>query len=148
MRAVETKFEVAVPCEAAVRAFVELDAMKKWWGVERGLVEAREGGVWALAWERSEHGFKYIITGRITRLESRRVVISEVLYFNPDKPIFGPMSLTFEASPRAAGCELTIRQDGYGNGEDWDWYYKVVSWAWPEVAKDIKKYLETGEAAH
>lgn len=142
MRAVETKVEIAVSPEAAVRAFTELQAMQQWWHVERGLVEAREGGVWALAWERSEHGFKYVITGRIASLKPRRLVITEMLYFNPDRPVFGPMSLTLEADPAASGCELTIRQDGYGEGADWDWYHKVVSWAWPEVAQDIKVYLE------
>ncbi len=30
------------------------------------------------------------------------------------------------------------------DGEDWDWYYKVVSWAWPEVAKKLKEFLERG----
>lgn len=142
MRAVETKIKVAASPEAAVRAFLDLQAMKQWWHVERGLVQAYERGVWALAWERSEHGFKYVITGRIASLEPRRLVITEMLYFNPDRPVFGPMSLTVEAAPILEGCELTIQQDGYGNGADWGWYYKVVSWAWPEVAKDIKGFLE------
>lgn len=127
----------------AIRAFVDLDAMKQWWHVERGLVESRTGGIWALAWERSEHGFKYVITGRIALLEPQRLVITEMLYFNPERPIFGPMSLTVEAAPAADACELTIKQDGYGDGPDWDWYYKVVSWAWPEVAKELKEFLES-----
>ncbi len=143
MRKVEATIHVRATPEAAVRAFVELDAMKAWWHVERGLVEPpRAGGVWALAWERSEHGFKYVITGRIASLDPRRLVISEMLYFNPERPIFGPMTLTVEATPSTDGCDLTVCQDGYGDGEDWDWYYKVVSWAWPEVLKEIKEFLE------
>ncbi|HET7873131.1 MAG TPA: SRPBCC domain-containing protein [Terriglobales bacterium] len=143
MKAVETTVHVAASPEAALQAFLQLEAMQKWWGVERGLVEPREGGVWALAWERSEHGFKYVITGRISSLQpGRQVVITEMLYFNPERPVLGPMSLTITATRASGGCDLTIRQDGYRDGPDWDWYYKVVSWAWPEVAKDIKSYLE------
>lgn len=143
MKAVETTVHVAASPEAALQAFLQLEAMQKWWGVERGLVEPREGGVWALAWERSEHGFKYVITGRISSLQpGRQVVITEMLYFNPERPVLGPMSLTITATPAHGSCDLTIRQDGYRDGPDWDWYYKVVSWAWPEVAKDIKSYLE------
>ena len=143
MRAVKTSIAVASTPEAALQVFLDLDAMKNWWHVDRGVVEPREGGVWAFAWERSEHGFKYVITGRINALEpGKRLVITEMLYFNPDRPVFGPMSLTVEAAPTTDGCVLTIIQDGYGNGPDWDWYYKVVSWAWPEVAKEIKAFLE------
>lgn len=142
MRTVQTRIHVVTTPEAAARAFLNLDAMRQWWHVDRGLVEPREGGVWALAWERSEHGFKYVITGRIASLGPGRVVITEMLYFNPDRPILGPMSLTVTAVPATGGCELTIQQDGYGDGPDWDWYYKVVSWAWPEVAKDFREFLE------
>jgi hypothetical protein len=147
MRTIETKIHVAVRPETALQAFLQLEAMQKWWSVDRGLVEAREGGVWALAWERSEHGFKYVITGRIASLlPGRQLLISEMLYFNPDRPVLGPMSLMIAAAPANGGCELTIRQDGYREGADWDWYYKVVSWAWPEVAKDIKSFLEAQSA--
>jgi uncharacterized protein YndB with AHSA1/START domain len=145
MKAVETRIDVATSPDSALRAFLDLDAIKKWWHVERGLLEPREGGVWAFAWERSEQGFKYVITGRIGLIQpGRRLMITEMLYFNPDRPIFGPMSLTVEAVLKGAGCELTIVQDGYGEGPDWEWYYKVVRWAWPEVAKEIKEFLEAG----
>jgi activator of Hsp90 ATPase-like protein len=142
MRAVEARIEVSISPEAAVDAFLDLEAMRGWWHVERGLVQVREGGVWALAWERSEHGFKYVITGRIASLEPRRLLITEMLYFNPERPVFGPMSLAVDAAPTLAGCELTVRQDGYGDGADWDWYYRVVRWAWPEVLKELKEFLE------
>jgi uncharacterized protein YndB with AHSA1/START domain len=145
MRAVKASIGIAVAPAIAIQAFLDLEAIKKWWHVDRGVLEPRAGGVWAFAWERSEHGFKYVITGRIKTLEQgKRLVITEMLYFNPDRPIFGPMALMVEAVPAAQGCVLTITQDGYGDGPEWDWYYKVVSWAWPEVAKEIKDFLETG----
>jgi hypothetical protein len=149
MRTVETRIRVAAKPEAALGAFLHVNAMREWWHVERGLVEPREGGVWAIAWECSEHGFKYVITGRLASVDlARRLVISEMLYFNPDRPVLGPMTLTVEAVPVENGCELAIRQEGYRDGSDWDWYYKAVSWAWPEVAKDIKQFLETPSSLH
>ncbi len=53
------------------------------------------------------------------------------------------MSLTVTAKRTAAGSLLTIRQDGYADGPDWDWLYESVRVAWPEVAKTIKRFLES-----
>jgi len=150
MRTVEATAQIATTRERAIQAFLQLDALRDWWHVDRGLVAPCEGGIWAFAWERSEHGFKYVITGRITALDpARRLVISDMLYFNPERPVLGPMSLTVEAVPFENGCRLTVRQEVTGEGGDWDWYYKVLNWAWPEVLKELKEYLEhPQEEAH
>ena len=138
MRHVETSIEVAAAAPAVVRAFLELPALEKWWHVDRGVVDPRIGGVWALAWQRSEHGFKYFITGRIDALTDSRLQIGNLVYFNPERAALGPMALTIESD----GKRMTIRQDGYREGGDWDWYYEAVSKAWPMVAEDIKAFLE------
>jgi uncharacterized protein YndB with AHSA1/START domain len=143
MRQVEATIAVRAAPQSAVWAFTDVGAMRQWWGVERGLVEARVGGVWALTWKRSDQGFKYVVTGRVATLEPDRLVISDYLYFHPDRPVLGPMTLTVSAT--AAGDSssvITIRQDGYQEGPHWDWYYDTVCAAWPEVAKLIKRFLE------
>jgi uncharacterized protein YndB with AHSA1/START domain len=143
MRNFETTVRVGAPPKALIRAFIDVEAMRQWWGVERGLVEPREGGVWALAWDRSPEGFKYVMTGRIISLEpGRRLRIADMLYFNPERAVLGPMTLIVEVASVAGVCEMTIRQEGYQDGLDWNWYYDAVRSAWPEVAKSVKRYAE------
>lgn len=142
MKHVETKIRVDASPEAVLRAFTDVEAMRQWWGVDRGLVDPRQGGVWALAWDRTSNGFRYVTTGRIASIERGRLCITELVYFNPDHPVLGPMSLTVEVAAVEKGCLLTIRQDGYRDGPDWDWYYDAVRAAWPEVAKLIKEFVE------
>jgi uncharacterized protein YndB with AHSA1/START domain len=145
MKHVETTVRVAAPPEALIRAFIDVEAMGQWWGVDRGLVEPREGGTWALAWERSPAGFKYVTTGRIMSLEpGRRICIAELVYFNPERPVLGPMTLTVEVAAVEGGSDVTIRQEGYQDVSDWNWYYDAVRVAWPEVAKSLKRYAELG----
>jgi hypothetical protein len=50
--------------------------------------------------------------------------------------------LTVSAKQKWNSAELTLCQDGYQNGVDWDWYYEAVKLAWPSVAQNLKKYLE------
>jgi hypothetical protein len=38
---------------------------------------------------------------------------------------------------------MTIRQQGYREGADWDWSYEAVRDAWPRVAKSAQIYLES-----
>ena len=143
MRHVETSISVHASPEATLQAFARVDAMRQWWGADRGLIEPREGGVWSLAWERSAAGFKYVTTGRIDVLQpGRRLGINNLVYFNPDRTVLGPMALTVTVVPTEIGCDLTIRQEGYQDGPEWDWYYDSVRAAWPEVAKLVKQYAE------
>jgi hypothetical protein len=37
---------------------------------------------------------------------------------------------------------MTIRQEGYKDGPDWNWYYDSVGAAWPEVTQFVKRYAE------
>jgi uncharacterized protein YndB with AHSA1/START domain len=143
MRHVETTIRVEAPPEVLIRAFSDVEAMRQWWGVDCGLVKPQEDGVWALAWEHSSKGFKYVMTGRILSLErDRRICIVDLVYFSPDRAVLGPMTLTVEVASVQGGSEMTIRQEGYQDGPDWNWYYEAVCAAWPEVAKSVKRYAE------
>jgi hypothetical protein len=66
-----------------------------------------------------------------------------MVYFNPQRPIFGPMELMILTTPERVGTTLTVVQSGYQKGDDWDWYYNVVKDAWPSVTAKIKNYLES-----
>jgi hypothetical protein len=133
MRKVQASLE-SPRADAAIRAFLDLDALRGWWGVEKALVEPRPGGLWAVSWQKNT----YVSTGRIEVLEPARLVIGNYVYFNPERPVLGPMTLTVASS----GKEATVTQDGYRDGPDWDWYYESVRVAWPQVMPSLKAWLE------
>ena len=144
MREVSAQIVVAASCERALRAFLEVDAMRQWWGVERGLVETHEGGVWALAWERSDHGFRYVSTGTIAAYRPGEYLrIENMVYLNPDHVVLGPMQLHVSVSDDEGGTLLAVRQSGYQEGEEWDWYYQAVVQAWPVTLEMVKEFLES-----
>lgn len=144
MRKVTAEFEVRAMPERVIAAFLEFDALRAWWRVERALVEPKVGGVYALAWGITERGFQYVTTGIVGALDLACFLrIDHYTYFHPERSILGPMTLTVEAAPLVdRRAVMRITQDGYQMGSDWDWYYEAVRQAWPQVGKDVVRYLE------
>lgn len=122
---------------------MDFDMLNGWWGVEKALVEKREGGVYALVWDISESGFRYVATGIIKSYKADAILeIENYTYLNLKMPIMGPMGLIIEAIVKNNQTELTVTQTGYQSGGDWDWYYDAVKQAWPDVLASLKEYLE------
>ncbi len=143
MRKVITKIDIRASAEKIMSAFTDPDMLKGWWGVERSLIDLRPGGLYSLAWNISETGFGYISTGIIKEYQfDQKLVIENFAYFNPQKPILGPMSLAISIKSNGDLTELSICQEGYQEGPDWDWYYQAVLDAWPKALQIVKDYLE------
>lgn len=143
MRKVRAECEVDAAAEEVIAAFLEPEALRAWWNVERALIEPEVGGIYALAWGITDRGFQYVTTGIVEALDrSGHLRIGRYTYFHPQRGIFGPMTLTVEALCRNGGLTaMCITQDGYRQGADWDWYYAAVDQAWPQVAKGIAQYV-------
>ncbi|RPI75190.1 MAG: SRPBCC domain-containing protein [Ignavibacteriales bacterium] len=143
MKKVESKIIINASPQDIIDAFLEFEQLKKWWNVERVLIEKKNGGIYSLAWNISEKGFKYISTGIINSYKpAHHLYISDYLYFNPEKQILGPMSLKVEVKEKKTGTELYLCQDGYRDSGDWEWYFESVKNAWPAVMQELKKFLE------
>jgi len=143
MRKVEVAIDIATQPEEVIKAFVEDDMLRDWWKTERTFIEKKVGGVYTLTWNISEHGFGYVSTGIISQyVPNSTLVIENLVYLNPSKPLLGPMTLTILATEESGQTTLYLSQDGYRDGADWDWYYEAVNQAWPEVVQTLKEYLE------
>src|SRR5688572_25945522 len=143
MRKVETAIEIKRPAQDVFNAFTEPILLKGWWGVERCLVEKKQGGIYSLAWGISEKGFHYISTGIITVYQpARELLVDHFIYFNPEKEILGPtwLGIKFEEGHDSTLVKLT--QGGYQDGGDWDWFFAAVKDAWPKALETLKQYLE------
>lgn len=144
MRKVKASIEIKATPKKALSAFTNPKMLNGWWGVERHLIELKPGGVYSLVWKISESGIGYVSTGIISEyIDNKRLYIQNFVYFNPEKSILGPMSLLIEVKEKENLTELSICQDGYQEGGDWNWYYNAVSEAWPKALELIKEYIES-----
>ena len=143
MRSVEVNIDIKVKPEKIIRAFTDPEMLLGWWGVERSLIELRQGGAYTLAWKITEDGFGFVSSGTIKEYQPARILeIENMVYLNPERSILGLMSLVIKAQEKDGITELFVRQGGYKEGQDWDWYYLAVKDAWPSAVKILKDYLE------
>ena len=145
MRKVETTTEIKANPETIIAAFTDPELLRGWWGVERCIVEPQTGGLYTLAWKITENGFGFVSSGTVTAYQQDKLLVVEnMVYLNPERPILGPMALRVLANPTedGTGTELYLCQDGYQDGPDWDWYYAAVVDAWPKALQTLKKFLE------
>ena len=143
MRKVEASITIHRPAIKVFNAFIEPIQLKNWWSAERCLIEAKQGGIYSLAWNISKQGFQYISTGVITVYQpANELLIDHFVYFNPEKSILGPTYLSLKMEEDDSSTQLKLIQGGYKYGDDWDWFYDSVKDAWPKVLEDLRSYLE------
>ncbi len=143
MKKVEVNIRIDTKPQNVIEAFTNPTMLKEWWGVEKTLIELRQGGLYTLAWNISEDGIGYVSTGIINQYEPNGVLeISNFVYLTPDKSFLGPMRLIVQAVECNRESDVYLCQDGYRTGGDWGWYYDAVKGAWPLVMENFKNYLE------
>jgi uncharacterized protein YndB with AHSA1/START domain len=144
MRQVRAEVDISASRKEVLNSFLDPEGMRIWWGVKRGLAEPRVGAAWATTWEVPRNGREFVVwTGVISSYESEgHLELSNVLYFDRARPILGPMTLRFDVRTQPGGTHLTVVQDGYGSGPDWDWYYDLVRENWPLALEKLKAFHE------
>jgi uncharacterized protein YndB with AHSA1/START domain len=142
-RKVSRSAQIQASAERVLQAFLDVEQLKQWWGSSQGLVEARKGGVWTLAWGEPGQGYSYLVSGVVkSLLPGRRVRIEPLLYFNPERTPLGPMGLTILVREKEGRTRISVRQEGFGEGPDWDWYFEAVAGGWKEALGNLKRLLE------
>ncbi|MFQ5694536.1 MAG: SRPBCC domain-containing protein [Terriglobia bacterium] len=145
-RRVSRSAQAAVPAERALRAFVDLEQLKQWWGARDGLVEARRGGTWSLAWGGEGAGYRFVVCGVFKSLKPGQYARVEPLtYFNAQKGVFGGMRLRVSVREKEGCTRVRVTQEGFGEGPAWDWYYQAMRDGWKEALANLKRFLEGPE---
>lgn len=143
MKTAEARFSTKATAHKVIQAFTDPQHLQKWWAVERSLIDKNVGGLYCLAWAISDKGFGFISSGVIQEYQpDSLLVIGQLAYFNPEKPILGPMQLRLEAREIEGITQVHICQSGFQEGPEWDWYYEAVKNGWTGVGEILKAYLE------
>lgn len=140
---VESEIRIRATSKKILKALMDIEDLKNWWGVDSAFVEKKDGGLYALTWLRSKDGIKFISTGRIRYYDRRTLLhLEDLLYFNSEKPILGPFTINYDIEEHNNYSILKVKQGGFNKGEHHDWYYKAVSDGWPQALVMLKTYLE------
>ncbi|HLE82417.1 MAG TPA: SRPBCC domain-containing protein, partial [Dehalococcoidia bacterium] len=65
-----------------------------------------------------------------------------LVYFNPERAPLGPMRLTILVREKDGRTRVSVRQEGFREGPDWDWYFEAVAGSWKEALGNLKRFLE------
>jgi hypothetical protein len=85
----------------------------------------------------------YVSTGIVRQYEPNGLFeVSDLVYFNHERAILGPLSLRVIAKIKDGKTLLNIAQAGFLDGDDWDWYHTSATETWPKVIQQLKAYLE------
>lgn len=143
MKKIEVRITMRAEPRQIIRAFTDSEVLKDWWEVERSLIDLYVGQPYILVWLIGDQGFKHVTSGVIDAYDREGMIrIRDMVYLNPKRTIFGPMSLTVKTGKTYSGTQVYLCQDGFQSGGDWDWYYKSLKKSWPEMMKKLKDYLE------
>lgn len=141
-RYVTAAIPIKATSEEIIGAFLDPAWLRQWWGVARSMVQARRGGIWALAWDLSERGYQTTRTGVISRLGPYLLQIDSLVVFFASRKILGPLSLKLNCSPDHNTTRVEIKESGYQEGGDWDWFYSAVQKKWDDSLVALKHFLE------
>jgi len=141
-RYVRVEMDIVAPPERVVGAFLDVEALRAWWGVEKGLVEPREGGVWALAWGVTPGGIASAAVGVVERVEERELVIGHVVFLSAERPFLGPTRIRVSVRKKSDVSSVALTEEGYGEGPEWERTLAESRQGWPSALRELKTWLE------
>lgn len=143
-RAVRAEIQILARAMSVTQALTDVAQMRAWWGAERGLVEERADGIWALAWDYpAELGGHSVLFGTIRSLRhSSHLHIQRMVHARAGHDLMGPVALTFEARERGTSTNLTLVHEGFGAGTEWDDYRAKAVDNWARDLVRLKAHLE------
>lgn len=132
--------------ERAFDAFVQVSDVLAWLA-DGAVIGRRPGGNWAIGWYAdpdSDAGYHSI--GRFEVFEpGRTFVVGDLVFSSPEGPSFGPMRLAVRFAAVEGGTDVTVTQEGLGDGPVWAAYRDQLGPGWERMLSDLKGWLEEGK---
>lgn len=135
-RWVQAEIDILAAREVVLRGLTALDALREWFAVEDGIVDARPGGAVRLAWGENE------MTATFERAGPDEVVLAGVVARSPERGAVGPTRIAIALKKRSHNTRVTLREEGFGEGAAWDATYADAQQGWPIALLDLKAWAE------
>ena len=119
-------------------------AIRGWWGADRAIVAAAEGGTWVAAWGSEENNPDYVTAAAIRIFDPpRRLVLDDYRYYarSGQPPFEAEMTTEFIVEESPNGATLRIIQDGFPVEAVADEFYFACETGWKNTFHNIKQYL-------
>lgn len=92
-----------------LNAFMDVKHLKNWWGVDWSFIELKRGGLYSLVWKITGETMGFVTTGIVAEyLPGCQLKIDNLAYFNPQRPVLGPMELIVLTTPERIGTTLSV----------------------------------------
>jgi uncharacterized protein YndB with AHSA1/START domain len=119
-------------------------AIREWWGADRAIVIAAEGGTWTAAWGREEDNPEYVTASAIKVFDPpRRLLLNDSRYYarSGQPPFESEMTTEFVIEESPNGATLRVIQDGFPVDTVADEFYAACEIGWKNTFSNIKQYL-------
>ncbi|MFQ5601467.1 MAG: hypothetical protein ACE5G2_13060 [Candidatus Krumholzibacteriia bacterium] len=136
-------------------AFLDVVAIKTWWGASNVVVEPRPGGLLLVEWEPG-HGGEDDLLGPLGGVLGGILDKSQAGYFvhfgalhwlSPRGESFGPtrleINVTSRGDPRNRPTLVRIVGSAFQSSDKWDRYFELTKQGWQKTSADLKTWCET-----
>lgn len=141
-RWVSFEIDVRAPPDLVLRALTDLDALREWFAVDGGSVDARAGGAVRLGWGPAGDGFANEMRATFEKAALEGVVLADVTATSPERGAMGPTRISIELKKRSHNTRVVLREEGFGEGPAWDGVYTDAQGAWPSALLALKEWAE------
>jgi len=143
LRFIQSEIRIRATVKEILDALLELKHLKEWWGIDDGLIEKKDGGLYTVTWLKSKDGIKFISTGRIKLYDkTSHLHLEDMVYINSERPLLGPFTIQYNVVEHKSYSILKVKQGGFEKGPKHEWYYSATQEGWPQALVMLKNYLE------
>jgi hypothetical protein len=135
-------------------AFLDVEAIKTWWGARNAVVQPRPGGLLVVEWEPGQGGeddvvgpLGGILAGIMDRSQAGHFVHFGALHWlSPRGESFGPTRLEVhvrsKGNPREKPTLLRVKGSAFQSGTRWDRFFATTRSGWERTIQDVKTWCE------
>jgi uncharacterized protein YndB with AHSA1/START domain len=134
-RSIEKDLFIKATPQRVFQALTEKADLERWF-TKIAELDLRPGGAISFEWDRARGVYNF---GKILVLEP-----PHRLSYTWEAMELSPVTITFTLTAKNDGTHLRLVQTGIGEGEEWDYYYKLRDNGWGVHLQHLADWLETG----
>jgi uncharacterized protein YndB with AHSA1/START domain len=155
LRSFEMQTVIQASSMQVLFAFLNEEAIKKWWGARNVVIQPRPGGLFLIEWDPGYGGedsvlgpMGGVLGGILDSSQAGHFIhFGSLHWLSPKGDVYGPTRLLIDVrsrgNPRDKPTLLTLQVEHFQSGEGWDRYFEVVQENWKETLESLKQWCES-----